>query len=219
MTNKSSPFNSKREEIIQTALQLFMQKGYENTTINNIIGAANISKGGMYHYFKSKEEVLDVVIHHLIDIDMERFDPILSNPKMNAIDKLNTISILSEDKPEKLTEITDCFSRNPNSLFDYRAEELSKERTIPIIEKVILQGIQEGIFETAYPEEIAKIYLTLVSSIFDYLPKAISMEDIKKRVDACLHVISLALNIHVTMLEPTKESILGLIRRMEIFKQ
>lgn len=219
MTNKSSQFNSKREEIIQTSLQLFMQKGYENTTINNIIGAANVSKGGMYHYFKSKEEVLDVVIHHLIDIDMERFVPIISNKKMNAIDKLNTISILSEDKPEKLMEITDCFSRNPNSLFDYRAEELSKERTIPIIEKVILQGVQEGIFQTAYPEEIAQIYFTLVSSIFDQLPKAISMEDIEKRIDACLHVISLALNINAAMLDPTKESMLGQIKRMGIFKQ
>lgn len=48
----------KREAVIETALNLFMLKGYENVSVDEIIAATNTSKGTFYHYFKGKDEIL-----------------------------------------------------------------------------------------------------------------------------------------------------------------
>ena len=208
---ESSNLNSKRMEIIQKSLQLFMEKGYEQTTITNIIQTANVSKGGLYHHFTSKEEILDVVIHHLIDEDMKRFTSIHLNKNMNAIEKFNSLFILSESKPQHLVEIIENSKRYPNSLFDFRAKELSKERSIPSIVKVIEQGIEERVFYTMYPIEVGEICYILSRSLFENITEDTTVAGIERKVNAFLDVISHSLNINVTQLEPTKESMMRLI--------
>ncbi|QTD42947.1 TetR/AcrR family transcriptional regulator [Sporosarcina sp. Te-1] len=200
---------SKREEIIQIALRLFMEKGYEHTTINNIIQAANVSKGGMYHHFKSKEEILDVVIHHLIDEDSARFKTMIENENMTAIEKLNGLFMLTEHMPEKLEEVNECIARNQDSLFDYRAQELSKERSIPYIVEIIRQGMKENIFQTDYPEETGEFFYLLADSIFVDMQKNADKKKIEQKINAFVHVISQSLCIRAEELEPMKKSMLG----------
>ena len=48
-----------KEEIKDAAWELFYEKGYEETTVNDIIKKANTSKGGFYYYFKAKDELLN----------------------------------------------------------------------------------------------------------------------------------------------------------------
>ncbi|WJH33025.1 FAD-dependent oxidoreductase [Paenibacillus sp. CC-CFT747] len=48
----------KRELVIETALQLFIDKGYENVSVDDIIQSTGTSKGTFYHYFSSKEDLL-----------------------------------------------------------------------------------------------------------------------------------------------------------------
>lgn len=50
-----------QERIIEASVKLFLEKGYEQTTIQDILDALNLSKGGLYHHFKSKEEILEAV--------------------------------------------------------------------------------------------------------------------------------------------------------------
>jgi AcrR family transcriptional regulator len=50
------------EQILNTALSLFCEKGYHSTSIEDIARQAEISKGLLYHYFKSKEEVLGALV-------------------------------------------------------------------------------------------------------------------------------------------------------------
>lgn len=50
--------DEKRQELLNTAERLFCQRGYENTSVQDILNAASLSKGGFYHHFAGKEEVL-----------------------------------------------------------------------------------------------------------------------------------------------------------------
>jgi AcrR family transcriptional regulator len=54
-------------KIIDAAAKLFSQKGYETTGVEDIMAIAKVSKGGLYHYFQSKEQMLDLVIEKLIE--------------------------------------------------------------------------------------------------------------------------------------------------------
>ncbi|WP_320007665.1 TetR/AcrR family transcriptional regulator [Maridesulfovibrio sp.] len=52
---------TRRMFLLDTAEAVFLKKGYEAATVNDILEAASLSKGGFYHYFKSKNEVLDAL--------------------------------------------------------------------------------------------------------------------------------------------------------------
>ena len=61
--------------IMQTALELFANFGYEATSISQIARKADISKGLLYNYFESKEDLLQAILNKGIDEMMEIFDP------------------------------------------------------------------------------------------------------------------------------------------------
>ncbi len=65
----------KRSLIMSAALELFAEKGYHNTSIRNIALKAGISKGLMYNYFESKEELIRVIIIHGLVMLQQMIDP------------------------------------------------------------------------------------------------------------------------------------------------
>jgi len=61
-----------RQEILRTAARLFQQRGYDATSMNDVAAALKLSKGGLYHHFQSKDEILFNIMNHAMDITQER---------------------------------------------------------------------------------------------------------------------------------------------------
>jgi AcrR family transcriptional regulator len=61
-----------RQEILRTAARLFQQQGYDATSMNDVAAALKLSKGGLYHHFQSKDEILFHLMDHAMDITEER---------------------------------------------------------------------------------------------------------------------------------------------------
>src|SRR6516165_9041686 len=61
-----------RQEILRTAARLFQQQGYDATSMNDVAAALKLSKGGLYHHFQSKDEILFHIMSHALDITEER---------------------------------------------------------------------------------------------------------------------------------------------------
>jgi AcrR family transcriptional regulator len=61
-----------RQEILRTAARLFQQQGYDGTSMNDVAASLKLSKGGLYHHFKSKDEILFDLMNHAMDITEER---------------------------------------------------------------------------------------------------------------------------------------------------
>src|ERR1700679_993860 len=79
-----------RQEILRTAARLFQQRGYDATSMNDVAAALKLSKGGLYHHFQSKDEILFDLMNHAMDITQERvINPVLlvSDPQ----DRLRTL--------------------------------------------------------------------------------------------------------------------------------
>lgn len=72
-----------------------MMHGYENTSIQDIIKTAKISKGAMYHYFACKENILDDILNYIIDSDMKRYASMLNDSNISAFEKL--IQVMSHE--------------------------------------------------------------------------------------------------------------------------
>ena len=80
----------RRRELLETAQALFYEKGYENTSVADIIDTVGIAKGTFYHYFKSKEALLDEIVRWQTRIIDEVVTPIIKDPRMTAVEKFNT---------------------------------------------------------------------------------------------------------------------------------
>jgi TetR/AcrR family transcriptional regulator, cholesterol catabolism regulator len=61
-----------RQEILRAAARLFQQQGYDATSMNDVAAALKLSKGGLYHHFQSKDEILFNIMSHAMDITEER---------------------------------------------------------------------------------------------------------------------------------------------------
>jgi AcrR family transcriptional regulator len=61
-----------RQEILRTAARLFQQQGYDATSMNDVAAALKLSKGGLYHHFQSKDQILFEIMNHAMDITEER---------------------------------------------------------------------------------------------------------------------------------------------------
>src|ERR1043165_9845479 len=79
-----------RQEIRRTAARLFQQRGYDATSMNDVAAALHLSKGGLYHHFQSKDEILFEIMNHAMDLTQER----VINPVRglgNADERLRTL--------------------------------------------------------------------------------------------------------------------------------
>src|SRR5579871_2140230 len=73
-----------RQEILRTAARLFQQQGYDATSMNDVAAALKLSKGGLYHHFQSKDEILFDLMNHAMDLTQQQIlDPVrrVSDPE------------------------------------------------------------------------------------------------------------------------------------------
>lgn len=196
MARTNINFNEKRRDLVKIAFALFMRKGYENTTINDILKTAEISKGAMYHYFESKEDILDAVIIYVIDIDAKRYDSIIDNQKLSAWDKF--IALMLEppgEVPEELQQVQEYLSNRKASIVDYRSRELSEQHSVIELAKIINEGVRSGEFQTDFPDEMAEMIYAASQSMVLWVGINPVAEKIKKEAEAfafllkqCLHI-------------------------------
>src|SRR5437899_12643027 len=61
-----------RQENLRTSARLFQQRGYDATSMNDVAASLKLSKGGLYHHFQSKDEILFEIMNHAMEITEDR---------------------------------------------------------------------------------------------------------------------------------------------------
>lgn len=154
-----------KKKIIEAAHLFFSEKGYEKTSVNDIINRLGISKGAFYHYFRSKDEVLDEIIMVYTTEVVEMLYEIVYDPSLNGLEKY--IKMFSETQArrkqnaEKYSFLTRLFLNENNLLFRHRYTEKILELTKPPFILILQQGVKEGLFIINHPEETAELIIRL----------------------------------------------------------
>jgi len=95
-----------RQEILRTAARLFQQQGYDATSMNDVAAALKLSKGGLYHHFQSKDEILLHIMSHALDITEQRVINVVRRVEGGPEERLRTLIrlhievVLSEEDRE-----------------------------------------------------------------------------------------------------------------------
>jgi len=165
MRKKLTP-EERKKQIIFAAIKLFREKGYEQTTVNNIIDEAGISKGGFYHHYDSKEQLLEDVGKIFIKKGLEIIRDISERNDLSALEKTNEyIREFNEMKMQKSHEIFALLSEMYAGGKNQKLEDLTfgygQKYIAPYMKKIIEQGVEEGEFKTDFPEEAAEVFVRL----------------------------------------------------------
>lgn len=167
----SKDYDVRKQEFLDTAQKLFYEQGYDQTSVNTIIDAVGVSKGTFYHYFKSKENLLDALAERVAKQGLERLHSIVEDRHIGALEKINRYFAGSRDPKEKSEEIAKTVLRvmyeDENILLRHKARVRSMELVVSELGKIIAQGIQEGIFNVPYPERTAEMILMLGGEMKD----------------------------------------------------
>lgn len=172
MARSSKNFLPQQEELIELALDLFMEKGYENTTITDIMRASGLSKGGLYHYFSSKEEILDAVIEYSLNLESQKYRIRLDTLPIEQ--QLPYLLQINQDMNQLAKKLLHYKTYNQTSYASYRIREMNIHYVIPMVEEIFERGIQAGLYQTQNPKEIAEFATLQLNAIIDsqLLPEA-----------------------------------------------
>ncbi len=183
----------RKAEIINAAKDLFLTKGFEETSVGDIVAKVGVAQGLFYYYFKSKDEILDEVVGRFADQYFGDLFNITNDQQLGVIKKIQVIfqqmfKLMAEN--EKLVLY---IHRAENELLHYRLERKFTTQAIDIFTNIIEQGIREGIFEVEYPRETAEILMAGIGNMPSIFDKTQSLEQFYYKLRAGLGVIEKAL--------------------------
>ena len=164
MARSNKNHDTNREALIKIALELFLENGYENTTVSQIMKYANLSKGGMYHYFTSKEDILNAVIQFGMMQEVERLRAIVAAVPVEERLLAFTRNADVGDFTRKLLSYS---SQHKDSIVAYKVREYNTHLTIPLLTEILEQGVAAGIYKIVYPKEVSEFCALLVRAIAD----------------------------------------------------
>jgi len=171
----------RRSELLEAARGLFFERGYEATTINDIIARAGISKGGFYHHFASKEDVLEALAEAMARESLAQLQAILDEPGLDALGRLNAfLGRARRLKVEQAPAIRAMFYvifRPGNLVLYHRLNAAVGAVTLPALARIIAQGREEGVFDVPDVQAVAEIILALGTSTHDAVARAVNAAD------------------------------------------
>ena len=162
---KGTTGEKRKQELLSIAYQLFVQKGYEETSIDEIIAHANIAKGTYYYYFPSKEATLEAVIDMMINNEVKRAQEILSAPISVPQKLIGVITSLHPEQNEN--NIADALNKRENIIMHEKVSRRIIDEAVPLLAQVVSEGISQGVFACDHIEERVRMILIMSSHLFD----------------------------------------------------
>lgn len=184
-TRKNMKPEERRAQLLGCAQMLFFTKGFEDTTVQDILKVAGVSKGGFYHHFKSKEDLLFGVLDTMVEGVLSQLKDAANDEKAPALDLLHRFlqsraKYLKEHDYPTQVEIFWIMNQDKNIFLREQLKNRVRDAAVPILSKIIQKGCDEGVFKVADVETASEIVLCL-SSFLDYaLLRAIDARETAK---------------------------------------
>ena len=179
---------TKKDQILDTSLQLFMKKGFDATSISDILSQLDIARGTLYYHFESKEAIMDAIIERLLNQVLEKIEKLMTNDSLSQAEKF--MGFFASINLTQLTgdeEIVDYFNQPQNALFHEKSNRLLIQKLAPVLAQIISEGIEAGLFDTPYPAETAELILVGITGFVDSKDSPEDEDNMNHRMESFLY--------------------------------
>lgn len=166
---KEEDYAMRQNEILNAAQKLVYSKGYESMSIQDILDDLQISKGAFYHYFDSKQALLEALVCRMMQEAENLLSPIVEDPDLPALDKLrrffDTAVNWKTSQKTFLIALLRVWYTDNNAIVRLKVTAEGNDRFTPLLTTIICQGIQEGVFTSRYPDQVGAVVLALILNL------------------------------------------------------
>ena len=161
----------RRVQILDAAEKLFFEQGYDRTSVQDILGALQMSKGGFYHYFDAKDSVLRAVSERRAQGRFDQLNAAIYGSRRSPVEKLNMVLGMAnlfeaEETPFAALMLKLCY-RDKDAAMNAHRRRVLVDRLLPTLNDVIAEGVADGSFHTRRPMEIGRLLLLLACDVND----------------------------------------------------
>jgi AcrR family transcriptional regulator len=170
-TRNATAHAVRRDEILDVAERLIRTRGYDAMSIQNVQDELGCSRGALYHYFRSKDAILEAVIDRMTAAGMAVIGPIASDPALSAMDKLQTMfrdaGSWKSQRSDFLIPLIRGWYQPGNAIVRVRAEAAAYEQFRPLMATILRQGVAEGTMTVSSADHAAVILTALFAGSTD----------------------------------------------------
>ena len=195
-TRNATAHAVRRDEILDVAERLIRTRGYDAVSVQDVQNELGCSRGAIYHYFGSKEAILEAVIERMTTAIAPVLAPIAADPTMRATDKLRavfaTAGAWKAQRSDLLLALIRSWLAPGNDLVRFRANTAGMAAMTPMLEAIIAQGANEGDFKVTSAEDTASVLIALLTGsadalrvmVLDALDGRITLAEVERRMAA-----------------------------------
>lgn len=197
-----------RDSVLDQSAKLFAEKGYDQTSMQDIMAATNMSKGAIYHHFKSKEEILNLLTKRA-QLQVENFfQEVAQNLQLNTKEKILTIfKFLTTNEASHNLILANWLDKVPFALVN--SLRSGNQNLAPILAEILQAGIQQEEIICKNPQFAAELIILLVDIWLDPNLFQRTTEELRERCDYLLDLIQ---QLVVNLLDAeTKQAILAML--------
>lgn len=168
--------------ILDVSTDLFSKKGYEKTSLQDIINKTKLSKGAIYHHFSSKEDILEAIFLQIGEKNAVSLSKIRDDKTLNGLEKLRTIiraAILNSNQSLMLT-ITPNLLDNPKFLA-MQIEQIYQIIAPKFIQPILQEGINDGSIKVKNSKEVSEAIMILMNTWLNPLVKKTNEQGMRDR--------------------------------------
>jgi AcrR family transcriptional regulator len=168
----------RRSEFLDQAQALFLARGYDNTSLNDVIAESGTSKGAFYYYFPSKEALLEALADRIARQAFAEVQGFVDESGLDPLARLNAFLAVScqfkLDMAQEGWAIFAALFRPENRVLYQRIAVAWEALFQPVLTKLIAQGVKERVFDTFDPEGVGEMLQQLVSTTYPIVAEAIA---------------------------------------------
>lgn len=145
-----------KKRILEAANILFLRKGFNDTTLQDIMSESGLSKGAIYHYFKSKEDIIDALNNEMF-LENNPFDAVKKRIDLSGLQKMKMAMMLNQSDEVRMEQSKQALPilKNPRILAGII--DSNNRLLTPFWRELIDEGNEDGSIHTQFARELSEL--------------------------------------------------------------
>lgn len=161
----------RREAFVEAAQRLMQTKGWEQMSIQDVLDALEASRGAFYHYFDSKQALLEAVIDRMVEAGLASVQPIVEDPDLPAATKLvrlfSGIGRWKTDRRDLILAFLNVWVSDHHAVVREKFRHKLVRRFVPVLARIVQQGMDERSFHVESADDTARVLMMLIQGLQD----------------------------------------------------